>query len=131
MYLEEIIWLEQFVDKIESKHGIETVEVEEVLCLKPKERKFYARKRDVDPLLDEFSSYEEAADVWDSHDTTDYPDAFAKEPVEIRAAFRQRHFEVEVDEDLFGTLRQRARKTGISVRRLVGELLRQQLAASP
>ncbi len=89
-----------------------------------------SEKRNVDPLPDEFSSYEEAAEFWDSHDTTDYPDAFAKEPVEVRAAFRRRHFEVEVDEDLFGTLRQRARETGISVRRLVGELLRQQLAAS-
>ncbi len=87
-------------------------------------------KRNVDPLPDELSSYEEAAEFWDSHDTTDYPEAFAEEPVEIRAAFSRRHFEVEVDEDLFGTLRQRARETGISVRRLVSELLRQQLTAS-
>lgn len=87
-------------------------------------------RRDVDPLPDEFSSYEEAAEFWDSHDTTDYPDAFTEEPVEVHAAFRRRHFEVEVDEDLFGTLRERARETGTSVRRLVGELLRQQLAAS-
>ncbi len=35
MHLEEIIWLEQFVDKIESKHGVKTAEVEEVLCSRP------------------------------------------------------------------------------------------------
>ncbi len=87
-------------------------------------------RRDVDPLPDEFSSYDEAAEFWDSHDTTDYPGAFAEEPVEVHATFRRRHFEVEVDEDLFGTLRQKAREGGMSVRRLVGKLLRQQLAAS-
>ncbi len=87
-------------------------------------------KRDLDPIPEEFSSYEEAAEFWDSHDTADYPDAFADKPVEVRGAFRRRHFEVEVDEDLFGTLRERARKAGISVRRLVGDLLRQQLTVS-
>ncbi len=87
-------------------------------------------RRDVDPLPDEFSSYEEAAEFWDTHDTTDYPDAFAEEPVEVHAAFQRRHFEVEIDEDVFGALRARARQAGISVRRLVSDLLRQQLTAS-
>ncbi len=35
MYLEEIIWLEQFVTKIEWKHDVRTVEVDEVLCSRP------------------------------------------------------------------------------------------------
>ncbi len=87
-------------------------------------------KKDADPLPDEFTSYEKAGEFWDNHDTTEYPDAFTEEPVEVQAAFLRRHFEVEVDEDLFGTLRAKARETGVSVRRLVGELLRQQLAAS-
>jgi len=38
----------------------------------------------LDPLPDEFASYEEAAEFWDSHDTTDYPEAFADEPIESR-----------------------------------------------
>jgi hypothetical protein len=33
----------------------------------------------LDPLPDEFSSYEEAADFWSEHDTADYPDAFEPE----------------------------------------------------
>lgn len=73
------------------------------------------------------ASYEEAGEFWDSHNTTDYPDAFSEVPTEIHADSFRRHFEVEVDEDLFG---ERAQKTGVSVRRLVGELLRQQLVAS-
>jgi hypothetical protein len=31
MKLDEIIWKEQFVDKLETKHGIYTDEVEEVI----------------------------------------------------------------------------------------------------
>ena len=31
------------------------------------------KQKQIDPLPDEFSSYEEAAEFWDTHDTTDYP----------------------------------------------------------
>jgi len=33
-------------------------------------------KGQVDPIPDEFTSYDEAAEFWDSHDTMDYPDGF-------------------------------------------------------
>jgi hypothetical protein len=33
--LEEIIWKEQFAEKIEWKHRVSVVEVEEVLCSRP------------------------------------------------------------------------------------------------
>ncbi len=36
-----------------------------------------ARKKHVDPIPKEFASYEEAAEFWDTHDTTDYPDNFS------------------------------------------------------
>lgn len=35
MNLRDIIWLEQFVEKIERKHRVETFEVEEILCSRP------------------------------------------------------------------------------------------------
>jgi len=38
MRIEEIIWLREVVDKLISKHGVETYEVEEVLNGKPKIR---------------------------------------------------------------------------------------------
>ena len=88
------------------------------------------KQRDGDPIPDEFSSYEEAAEFWDSHDTTDYPDAFEKEPVEVHADIRTKRFEIEVEEDLVGALRERARRSGISVRQLTSELLRRQLATT-
>ncbi len=81
-----------------------------------------------DPLPDEFESYEKAAEFWETHDTTDYLDAF--ETVEVQAEFHKRHYEVELDEDLVHILRDRADKAGISVKHLVSDLLRRQLHAT-
>ena len=36
MNISDIIWLTQFVDKIESKHGVSTDEVEQVLTNRPR-----------------------------------------------------------------------------------------------
>jgi hypothetical protein len=35
-----------------------------------------SKQRDVDPIPEDLDSYEKAAEFWDAHDTTDYPDAF-------------------------------------------------------
>ena len=44
----------------------------------------------IDPLPENFASIEEAAEFWETHDTTNYPDAFRD--VELEAAeVRQRH----------------------------------------
>jgi predicted HicB family RNase H-like nuclease len=87
-------------------------------------------KRGVDPIPDEFASYEELGEFWDTHDTMDYPDAFAREGVEVQANLTRRRYEVEVEEDLRPELRERARQAGISVAQLVSDLLRRQLAVS-
>ena len=42
------------------------------------------RKKHIAPIPDEFSSFEEAANFWGSHDTTDYPDDF--EDVDIHSS---------------------------------------------
>ncbi len=88
------------------------------------------KAKKLDPLPDEFASYEEAAEFWDSHDTTDYPEAFAAEPIELHADFKSRRYEVEIAEDLMLMLRQRARESGTTVRELVSDQLRRQLAAT-
>ena len=80
----------------------------------------------VDPLPDEFASYEEAAAFWDTHDTTDYPDAFQTVEVE-EVALRQRRYEVEIDEDVLRMLREQARQRDLPLSRLASDLLRQQL----
>jgi hypothetical protein len=44
-----------------------------------------SKRKRVDPLPDEFSSYEEAAEFWGEHDTADYPEAFAPEEDVVEA----------------------------------------------
>jgi CopG antitoxin of type II toxin-antitoxin system len=34
------------------------------------------RPKAIDPIPEEFGSYEEAAEFWDTHDTSDYPENF-------------------------------------------------------
>ena len=83
------------------------------------------KKKPVEPIPEEFATYEEAAKFWDTHDTTDYPEAF--QTVELQAELRQRHYEIEIDEDIIKVVREQAQKRGMPVRRLVSEMLRQQM----
>ncbi|MEK6407854.1 MAG: CopG family antitoxin [Acidobacteriota bacterium] len=85
------------------------------------------KQKQIDPIPDEFSSYEEAAEFWDTHDTTDYPDAFRT--VEVKSELRQRHFEVEIDSDVVNKLRARAKRKRVSLGNLASDLLRQQLSS--
>ncbi|MEK6303490.1 MAG: CopG family antitoxin [Acidobacteriota bacterium] len=85
------------------------------------------KQKQIDPIPDEFSSYEEAAEFWDTHDTTDYPDAFRT--VEVTSELRQRHFEVEIDSDVVSKLRARAKRKKVSLGNLASDLLRQQLSS--
>lgn len=82
----------------------------------------------VDPIPEEFASYEEAAEFWDTHDTTDYLDAFRT--VEVAAAFKGRYYEIEIEADVAEALQAQARQKGVTISRLASELLRQQLATS-
>jgi hypothetical protein len=83
------------------------------------------KKKRVDPIPEEFPSYEEAAEFWDTHDPEDYPDAFR--PVKATVELRRRRYEIEIDEDVFVMLCQQARNTTIS--QLVNKILRQSLLA--
>ena len=83
------------------------------------------RKRE--PIPEEFDSYEEAAEFWDTHDTADYPDAFRT--IEVESEFRSRHYEVELEEEVIKKLRAQARQKGITVSRLASDLLREQLVS--
>lgn len=56
------------------------------------------KKAKIDTIPEEFPSYEAAADFWDSHDTTDYPEAFRTVPVV--GQFRGRRFEIEIEGDV-------------------------------
>ena len=79
----------------------------------------------IDPLPDEFASYEEAAEYWDAHDTTDYLDA--SHPVNMVSEFRGRYYAVEIEESVMQILRAQAKSQGVSSDYLATKLLRKEL----
>jgi len=87
-----------------------------------------SKKKRVEPIPEEFSSYEEAAEFWDTHATTDYPDAFRT--VKVVSEIRQRRYEIEIDEDLVRPLRARARKKRVTPSHLASHIPRERLASS-
>ncbi len=78
-----------------------------------------------DPLPGESASVEEIAESWDTHDTTDYADAFTT--VDATFDIRQQHYEVEVTEDIFQALRQRSARLRAPVEEILDGLLRKEL----
>ena len=83
------------------------------------------KQKQIDPLPDEFPSYEEAAEFWDTHDTTDYPDSF--ETVAVTSELKRRRYEVEIDEELMSVLAELAQSRGVAVSELVSGLLREKI----
>ncbi len=81
--------------------------------------------RQIDPLPDEFRSYQEAADFWDKHSIADYEEFL--EPVEFDVDIQRRHFEIEVDEESFRALRETAKKEQKPVKQLASEILKRKL----
>jgi predicted phosphatase len=86
------------------------------------------KQKRVEPIPEEFASYEEAAEFWDTHDTTDYPDAFRT--VDVETIFRGRYYEIEIEADVAEVLQAHARQKGVTVSNLASDLLRQQLATA-
>ena len=83
------------------------------------------KQKVIDPIPEEFASYEEAAEFWDTHDTTDYLDSF--ETVEVQSELKTRRYEVEIDADLMPALSKQAHNRGVKVSRLVSEMLREKV----
>ncbi len=83
------------------------------------------KRKVIDPIPEEFASYEEAAEFWDTHDTTDYLDCF--ETVSVQTELRNRRYEVEIDADLMPALSKQAHNRGIKVSHLVSDLLREKV----
>jgi cell division protein ZapA (FtsZ GTPase activity inhibitor) len=84
-------------------------------------------KKVIDPLPDEFSSYEEATEFWESHDTTDYLEVF--ETIDVEISIQGRTYEVAIDEDIAQAIQKQAKKLGVTPSRLTNDLLRKQIAS--
>lgn len=85
-----------------------------------------SKRKKIEPIPDEFQSYKEAAEFWDTHDTTDYINVFTT--IDAQAKLRKRHYEVAVDEDVIKALKKKAQKFGVPIGQIVGEMLRKQLS---
>ena len=83
------------------------------------------KQKRVEPIPEEFDSYEEAAEFWDAHDTTDYPDVF--QTVDVETAFGGRYYEIEIEADVAEVLQAQAQQKGATVSDLASDLLRQRL----
>lgn len=84
-----------------------------------------SKKKPIDPIPEEFSSYGEAAEFWDSHDTTDYPDAFST--VEMIGEFHGRQYEVAIEPEIVSILQERAKSLGVTASHLASDIIRQYL----
>ena len=83
------------------------------------------KQKQIDPIPEEFASYEQAAEFWDTHDTTDYQDNF--ETVAVQSELKGRRYEVEIDEELMTTLASLAQSRGVPISELVSEMLREKI----
>jgi len=79
-----------------------------------------------DPVPDEFETYEEAAEFWSTHDTTDYPECF--ETVKMVSNFRGRYLEIGIEGDVAEKLCSRAHEQSVTVHHLANDLLRNSLS---
>lgn len=86
------------------------------------------KKKRSDPVPKRFANYDEVAEFWDTHDTTDYPLDFRT--VKVVSELRNRHYEIPSESDVLKALALRARKKRVSLGHLTGDLLRQRLKRS-
>lgn len=80
-----------------------------------------------DPIPEEFSSIEEAAEFWDTHSLADYWDETREVEIEVRVPRRRR---VTLAPELAEQVAQRARREGISVETLVNVWIAERLHAT-
>lgn len=78
-----------------------------------------------DALPDSFATAEEAGEFWDTHSAADYLEYFeaADDEIEIKT----RVFEVQIAEDVFRKLREKAESSHQPLPKLVDQILREQL----
>ncbi|MCK4652460.1 MAG: hypothetical protein KAT13_05195 [Methanosarcinales archaeon] len=84
-------------------------------------------RRKVEEMPEEFETYEDAAEFWDTHDSTEYDDVL--EDVAIEVDIQKRHYLIEMDADSSKVLHENARKQGIPDSVFASELLQKQLVA--
>ena len=70
-----------------------------------------------DPLPERFTTIEEAADFWDTHDSADYEEYMRD--VECRVNIKRRTYLISLDSNLYRKLRVIAKERGVKPETLV------------
>jgi len=83
------------------------------------------KERKVEEIPEEFKTYEEAAEFWDAHDSTNYKHLL--EEVKMEVDIQKRHYLIEIDKDTAKVLHENAQRKGISASSLASEILQKQL----
>ena len=74
-----------------------------------------SKKKQIDPIPDQFATLQEAAEFWDTHDTTQYPRAFRT--LRVVAELRNRHYEIPIEADVMMPSGE-TRKRGVPVSKI-------------
>jgi hypothetical protein len=81
-----------------------------------------SKKKHRDPIPEQFASFDEAAEFWDTHSVADYWDQ-TREVKDVTINLVRRHFRVEAE--LAQKIDQIARRRGVSAETLVNLWLRE------
>ncbi len=87
-----------------------------------------SRKKERDPLPEQFNSAEEAGEFWDTHSGADYED-YMKE-VHFDVDLKNRAHDVRVTDDVLREVRKIARQRGVATETLVNLWLQEKVAAA-
>lgn len=80
----------------------------------------------VKQLPEEFKTLEEAAEFWDTHDSTEFMELL--EEADVKVDLQKRHYLIELDKNTAEALQERARRKGVDPGNLAAELIHEQLA---
>jgi hypothetical protein len=130
MRIHSIIWIEQFVEKLEFKHGVFPWEVEEVLFGECRVRLVSRGNINMDEnkrheIPAQFDSIKEAGEFWDTHSAADYWDEM--EDIEIEFDLERHLYLVPVREELYQRIKSYADKQDQSVEELIERFLENEL----
>ena len=79
-----------------------------------------------DPLPDEFESFAELADFWDTHDLTDYADYLT--PVSVEVTPHPTHeYKITLSDSLNKTIREAQKREGVSIGTLINLWVQEKL----
>ncbi|MBI2433339.1 MAG: hypothetical protein HYV26_10745 [Candidatus Hydrogenedentes bacterium] len=81
-----------------------------------------------DPLPGGSAPYEEIAEFWDTHDTTDYLDEF--QDADVVFDIQSRAYEIQVPKEVYELLSSRAASLNKPVQTLIEEALRKECITS-